>query len=57
MQEICAKCVWCVHCSNFCLQKNKAVKPTHVCDEKDFYGRTWFIGEKQNEKTKIAETN
>lgn len=49
--EICGRCTWCVHQSNLCLQKNKAVKPTHVCDETDFYGQKWFIEEKENEKT------
>lgn len=49
--EICGRCTWCVHKTNLCLQKNKAVKPTHVCDETDHYGRLWFIEEKKDEKT------
>lgn len=50
-KEICGRCTWCVHQSNLCLQKNKTVKPTHVCDETDHYGRLWFIEEGENEKT------
>ena len=49
--EICGRCTWCVHQSNLCLHKNKAVKPTHVCDETDHYGQKWFIEEKEDEKT------
>ena len=56
-KEICGRCVWCVHKNNLCLQKNKAVKPTHICDETDHYGQKWFIEEKEDEKTKTAETN
>ena len=50
-KEICGRCTWCVHQSNLCLHKNKAVKPTHICDETDHYGRLWFIEEKEDEKT------
>lgn len=50
-KEICGRCTWCVHASNLCLQKNKTVKPTHICDVTDHYGRLWFIEEKENEKT------
>lgn len=56
-KEICGRCVWCVYQSNLYLQKNKAVKPTHICDEKDFYGRLWFIEEGENEKTKTTKTD
>lgn len=57
-KEKCGRCTWCVHQSNLCLQKNKTVKPTHVCDETDHYGRLWFIEEKKDEKTtKNIKTN
>ena len=52
-KEICGRCTWCVRNKKpyICLQKNKAVKPTHLCDETDFYGQKWFIEEEDDKNS------